>query len=409
MTEGSTERPLFFRPAWDVAGVGLLFVVVLFLFGYHYMQDTTCFNSDHLYCIHFCDDILHGRDMQGWHLPAAPYIFPDMVMVLLSSVLTSNIAAIFVLYGAMYYGFVLVALMAILRALDLPCRESFTLAGLGVIFLLAVHFEPVYVNRSLPMFHPGNHLSVLLMGLGVIAFVLRAMRHGYTWLSAALLVVVCVLSGFSDQLLIIQFFAPVCAATLLLGLCRVIGFRRALVTNFLLGISTLLAMKVRVVLAALGFIPMRITNLDSDFPPDFSAVTEQFLASIWHAIYDQPLMWVVFIFHITAMLAILVLWSRRPPAAEADPIAANNPRLNRPAVLLLTLIMLLSPAVNIAALIATATSHEAALCATCTPAGSSRFCVWSCGRVSCPGGSAGWFRGPSSPSSPSGWSRSPTP
>jgi len=178
-------------------------------------------------------DILHGRDMQGWHLPAAPYIFPDMVLVFACSALTSNITAIFVLYQALYYGLLLAVLMAILRGLGFPRRESFIIGGLSVTFLLAAHFEPVYVNRSLPMFHPGNHMGCLLVGLGVIAFILRAVRNGYGWLSAALFAAVCVLSGFSDQLLFVQCFVPVCVAALLLGVQWAVDWpaRRALIPD----------------------------------------------------------------------------------------------------------------------------------------------------------------------------------
>src|SRR5262249_42173052 len=54
---------------------------------------------------------------------------------------------------------------------------------------------------------------------------------------------------------------------------------------------------------------------------------------------------------------------RRPRQsdAQAASVSAREPGLNRPAILLLALILLFAPAVNTAALIATATSHEAAL------------------------------------------------
>src|SRR5262245_46905033 len=94
-------------PRLRALGVAFLFVLVLILFGYQYLQNPFSFNSDNLYCLQFCDDLLHGREMQGFHVPAAPYLFPDMALLLPCAALTSNLSAVFFLYSALYYGLLL--------------------------------------------------------------------------------------------------------------------------------------------------------------------------------------------------------------------------------------------------------------------------------------------------------------
>lgn len=369
MTDRPVQRLLTFLPNLRLSGVALLLAVVFTLFAYHYMQDTTCFNSDHLYCIHFCDDVLHGRDVQGWHLPAAPYLFPDMVLVLGSMALTSNLAAGFTLYQAFYYGLLLIALIAILRNAYFSWRGAFLLGGLGLSFLLAAHLHPAYVNRSLPMFHPGNHMGCLLVGLAVLAYVLFAMRKGFGWFSAALFVAVCTLGGFSDQLLIVQFFAPISMAVLALAICRQFPFLRSLTTTILLGVSTFLAMHLRWLVVKLGLVPMNILTNQTDPPRDFKDCLLQFGNNVWDIVHDQPIMCVVFVLNFLGAFTVLLIYLRRSllataptvQAAEAAVMPANGSPENRPALLLLTLYFLLAPCCNAGAMLVTGTVKEAAL------------------------------------------------
>ncbi|HEY7426263.1 MAG TPA: hypothetical protein VH682_18675, partial [Gemmataceae bacterium] len=177
-------------------GVAFLFVLVFTLFGYEYLQKPLSFNADNLYCLQFCDDLLHGRDMQGFHVPAAPYLFPDMALLLPCAALTSNLSVAFFLYSALYYGLLLAVLIEIFRGIGLSVHAAFVTAGLSVTFLLASHFDPAYDTHNMLMFHPGNHMGCLLFGLGVIAFVQRALHNGYSWRAAVLFVPVCALSGF---------------------------------------------------------------------------------------------------------------------------------------------------------------------------------------------------------------------
>jgi hypothetical protein len=339
--------------------VGLLLIVVFPLFGYHLLQDGVSFNSDQLYCIHFCDDLWQGRDVQGFHMPGAPYVFPDMALLLICRMLTSKIAVQFLLYSFLFYTLLLLVLMAICLRIGLCLDESFSIAGLGVAVLLAYHFDPVYHGFGLLLTYPGNHMGCLLIGLAVIGFTLRAVQTGYHWFSAALMVGVCGSSCFSDQLLIVQYLAPVGGAVLLLGICRLIPFRRSLITIALLVLSVLLAMTIRKLFVQLGFIPLCLERKDPLFQIPLIEAFQQFCAS-WRLLgREQTPTKIILLFHGLAGLAVLVIWSlqaRRSPVLstslrENPTHAATESRLDRTAILLVALVLLLAPLSNAGVLI----------------------------------------------------------
>jgi hypothetical protein len=344
-----------------VLSVGSLLIGAFILYVAFFVSDGKSFSSDHLYCFHFCDDLLQGRDVQGFHLPGAPYLFPDMVVVLGCRALTSDLFSGFILYAVIYYGLLLATLIAVMRRLGISGLESFLIAGLSLSALFATYTHPAYLPCSLFLFHPSNHMGCLLIGLGATAFVLGAVRNGYRWFSAALFVVVCAVSGFSDQLMIVQFFAPICVAALLLGACRLFPFRRALITTALLGLSTLLAANLRYGIAKLGFVPLRI---ESSYHWDILASGEQFLASWSHCVREQPILWIACFLHVAAASTVLLVWSRRGRSPEISTVAdglAEGRGLHRTAVLLAALVGLLAPMFNAAAMIVTGLVNEPAV------------------------------------------------
>lgn len=346
---------------WRSVGVGLLLAVVFSLFGYHLLQDPFSFNSDQLYCIHFCDDFWQGRDVQGFHMPGAPYVFPDMALLLLCRMLTSNVAALFLLYSFLYYSLLILVLMMICRCIGLFWNESFAIAGLGVAFLLACHLDPAYHAFGLLLTYPGNHMGCLLIGLAVIAFTLRAMQTGYHWFSAALMVGVCGLSCFSDQLLSVQYLAPLAGAVLLLGICRLIPFRRGAITIALLALSIFLGMMIRKYFIQLGFVPMSLARKAPLFQMSLIDSFQQFCANWRLQVNEQSVTKILLLFYGLAGLAVLVTWSlqaRRSlalstPRREIPTSTATGSRLDRTAILLLALVLLMAPLVNAGILIVT--------------------------------------------------------
>lgn len=327
----------------------MLLVLAFALTWYRFLNNPFSFNSDHLYCLHFCDDAIHGRDLRGWHLPGAPYLFPDMLLLFVVMLGTTHIAAVFLLYAIVYYLLLLAVLWFLFRAVDLSRGEAWTSSALGVTLLFAACLHPDYAVRGLLLLHPGNHMGCLLVGLAATAFVVRVLRRDYHWLSAALFVLVGGMCGFSDGLLLVQFLVPIGTVAVLLALCRLVSFRRALATTLLLALAVILAMTKQSVLTRLGLVPM---HLRPTFRKPGIDALKEFAAAFGAAFHKQPLMLSVFALHMTAALTVGVLWLRRCRRAMRVPENPDATR-NGPAIVFVALVMLLAPLSNAAALMAT--------------------------------------------------------
>jgi hypothetical protein len=351
MSDDSMRRAGLMRACGGPLGAAVLLVLAFTLAWYRFFNIPSCFNSDQLYCLHFCDDVIHGRDLRGWHLPGAPYLFPDMLFLCTLRLLTSDIAVVFLLYAAMYYLLLLAVLWAVFRQVGLGRGTAFTSAALGLTLLLAACFHPEYADRCLLLMYAGNHMGCQLMGLGMAALVLRMLQRGFHWLLAVLVVLAGGLGAFSDNLLIVQLIVPVGAGVLLLALCRLIPFRRALATMLLLASATALAMSKRTVLTWFGLVPMQ---LELTFRKPGIAALKEFAAIFWSAFHNQPLMLTVFALHMAAALTVILLWMvrcRRAKRVAVDVGAADaDARRNGPAIVFVAVVLLLAPLSNAGAL-----------------------------------------------------------
>jgi hypothetical protein len=352
MSNSSSRFSAIPWPLCGTLGAALLLAAAFALAWYHFAGNVVSFNADMCYCLHFCDDILHGRDLRGWHLPAAPYLVPDMVVVGALTLLTTNVCTVFLIYSILYYVSLLAVLVALFHRMGIPRREAFTIAVLDLALMLVSCFPHDYVVRSVLFFYPGNHMACLLVGLAATALVLRNVTRGYSRLSAVLFALLCGLCAFSDHLLIVQFLAPIGAATLLLALCRLFPWRRALLTTALLASAVLLAMTRESVLSWFGLVPLRLKPALR--VPGIDALRES-AQSFWIAFHNQWLMLLVCAVHLAGALTAALFWLRRclraRASAEIPETAAPETRPNGTAILFVSLVLLLAPLSNAAALI----------------------------------------------------------
>jgi hypothetical protein len=186
--------------------------LALVLMYYNFLGDVGSFNSDHLFCSAFCQDILAGRQLRGWHLPAAPYLFPDIALNLLCQPLSPNLVAEFFSYTFIFFGLMLAVLAWMGRVLGLPPRRAFLTAAAGVTLLLAVHLHPAYHGRVMLMGRAGNHIGAILIGLLLVTLTSRSVRRGWSLGSLAAFLSTGALTAASDKLLIVQFLAPLALA-----------------------------------------------------------------------------------------------------------------------------------------------------------------------------------------------------
>jgi hypothetical protein len=323
-----------------------LYLAGLFVFAATWSRQPSSFNSDDLYCLSFAEDLLQGRDMQGWHFTGAPFLLPDLVLLLPCQALSSNLVLVFLAYNLLIYSGLVAALAWLARLVGLGRCEAFWTACTGVLFLLVTHLDPDYGSRSELMYPPGFHVGSILDGILLTALVVHGLRFGVSVRTAVMLLALCSLSVFSDRLLIVEFLAPLFAGLGLLAVVRVVPWFRSIALGALLGSGTLLASGIRWCVPRMGLILMSNTATGLVWPRwrDVPPFIQQFFGYMAH----QPLMQVLLPLYLVAGVAVVVCWLRRRPA-ETGRQAEAAETLDRPAVLFVASVATLAPLCNVAA------------------------------------------------------------
>jgi hypothetical protein len=299
------------------AALPLLLLPVAILFAVHrYLLCGASFNSDNLYCASFCRDVLAGRTLRGWHLPGAPYLFPDIALLLPCQALSDNVVVVFAAYGLAFYGLLAAALAWLGRQAGLGRRPAVAAAGAGTLLLAATLLGEVYYPRAVLASHPGNHLGAILLGLALLGLLAGAVRRGRWGLApAALLVAGGGLGGVSDKLLFVQFLAPAGLALLLLAARRAVPLRLAALTAGLLAAALVLALALRAGLAGLGFHLLRV---EGDFGDPLRPEMGVCLRTLWASISRQTTLHVLGPVYLAAALVLALVSPRGVADQKAE-------------------------------------------------------------------------------------------
>jgi hypothetical protein len=320
----------------------------LFLFGYQYCSVSGgAFNSDHLLVSGVCDDIVSGRSLSGWHWPGAPYVFPDMVLMLPCRWLLHHLVAEFLAYDALIFLAVLAAAAAVGRAAGLGRRQAWSAAATGLLLLLAAHLGPDYRDRLFQVGSPGSHLGVLPVGLLLLALAATAVRRGWRPAGAALFVACGGLAAFSDKLLAVQFLAPLAAALLVLAACRVIGPRSLACHLGLIAAAVLLSFVLRWLVPYTG---IRLQVIETFFRPPRGRYFGVLLGRLRAVLSGQSLLQALIPLQLLAAVAVVRAYAGRggggaPKEGEQGP--------HRGPTRLVGLVLLLLPLCNLGALAVT--------------------------------------------------------
>jgi hypothetical protein len=335
-------RWLAVAAAWALLGAAILLLM------FNFLQDGGSFNSDDLYPSAISEDILHGRDLRGWHLPGAPYPIPDIALLLVCRSLSADPVVVLTIYSCLYYALLGAALAWLARLVGLSRGLALGAGAVGVLFLLAAHLHPDYRGRAMLLSHPGNHMGTILLGLTLLGLVLRGWRSGFGLLTSAAVVVIGSLGGMSDKLLLPQFIGPILGTSCLLWLGGLLPRRKLLITLGLLAGSAALVFPMTRLFILYGFIMLQEEGHLKLFAP-FSP--EEFADHLMSFVSGQDVCLVLIPLHLSAMLALAVLWLRRRPAEAGAETRA--PELDRRAVLFLALSLLLAPLSNLTVIIIT--------------------------------------------------------
>jgi len=266
---------------------GLLVLAVVFLadsYGSdpHAGEAYHAFSSDDLYTVDICRQALAGYDLRGCHFPAAPYVFPDMVLQVPGMAISADVASIFLSYSLLFYGLLAAMLAWIAWRCGVPWPESWLHGCTGVALLLATHLAGPYRDRMILLAHPGNHAGIILVGLFLTALALELVRVGPRPLTTAAFFLVGGLAAFSDRLLIVQFLAPLGLALLVLTCFRLLSVRRLAAGAAWISGSLLLSEAVRWAFSRLGFLLLPVgDDLQlPGFPDIFRFLVHQFPAAL---------------------------------------------------------------------------------------------------------------------------------
>jgi hypothetical protein len=336
------------RAAVLPAALVVLLLLTLLALGRRYCAHPAAFNSDNLFAVEFCETVLgDGGELRHYHLPCAPYVFPDMVLCLAAVALSRELLVVFLTYDILYYGLTLATLTALLRQTGLRLREAFLFSGSGLLLLLVSHLDAPYAERALQLFHPGNHAGAILVGLFLTLLVVRNLHRPVPLPSAAVFLVAGGLSLFSDRLLLPQFFAPLCFSAGVLAAFRVVPVRKAVETALLAGGAYA---------ASLGL--QRAFAHYFVLLPLSSTVDLTQIAASWRGFRDALPVYLEgqFVLKLTCLafvpvatvVALRALWSARTAAAD-------EPRRARTALTAVALVGLLCVACNLTAVILSGT------------------------------------------------------
>jgi hypothetical protein len=327
--------------------------VVLFLLGAAYLSSGSAFNSDHLYPSAVCEDFRQGRNLAGWYLPGAPYLFPDMALMLPCQVLTGNLALQFLGYVFALFVCLLAAVFWLGRSVGLSWRQAFAAAASGLLLLVTAHLGKAYEGRGTHLASPGSHFGIVPVGIAMLALAVGLLRRGPRPLPVVLFLAFGAFGAFSDKLLLVQFLAPLSAALVLLACCRIVTVRQVGGMLGLVGGAVLLAAELRVVFARLGFHLLQIENTFGfvklrDLPPLLAQVREE--------IAGQHLLAALMPLYLLAAVLVVAARLRRRDDETVGPASPD-----RAGVLVAVLTLALAPACNLAAVFAAGLSGNSAV------------------------------------------------
>src|SRR4051794_39979076 len=162
------------RTAAAPAALTALLVLAMLFLEHHFCSQANSFDSDTLFAVEVGQDLLgRGYEFAGWHLPGAPYLFPDTLLTLLSLALCKNLAVAFLLYNLLLYAVMLAALTGLFRLAGLRARAAYLLACSGLLCLLVAHLDAAYGLRSFLLTYPSNHTGVIAVGLVLCLLVVK--------------------------------------------------------------------------------------------------------------------------------------------------------------------------------------------------------------------------------------------
>jgi hypothetical protein len=334
---------------------GLLVLAVLFLAHRYRTGNGFCLNSDDLYPVELCQDLLgRGYERSNWHIPYAPQLFPEIALLLPCVFLFRDLLLTYLAYNCLYHGISVAVLTALCRTTGLRWREAFLLGCSGQLFLVAALLDPTSAGWIPSVFVPASHGGAVLAGLTLWLIVVRTLHRPLGWKGAALYVGLGGVAIFSDRLVLAQFIGPICLTVLGLAIFRAVPWRKALGVFVLTGAAHVCALGIQY-----AFARSSVVLLPLGLIVDFSGIREALKAFRKDLpVYVRGQYLVITTFFVLLAVASVVALSQallarraRLGAGAGPDVAGGDGRRQRLAAAALALAAVLACACNLAAIV----------------------------------------------------------
>lgn len=158
-------------------------------------------NSDFLYGFEAAKNLLATQSLAGQNFPAAPYFFPDLLIVLLLSWIASNLAISHFVYSILFLSVYLYVVYQLLRSSGL----AKTVSHWGALFALISYFSIIPTGLYFLRDWPLSHQTTLLITLFLLQYYLRYRDHHIHYWAIFIGSFLCFIS---DKILFVQMMVP---------------------------------------------------------------------------------------------------------------------------------------------------------------------------------------------------------
>lgn len=203
----------------------------------HQLDLSWIFNSDVSLLPAFYEDVfLNGGKYSLWHMPAAPYLFPDLVLFTLAILITTNYYMAAVIFFTLQSMLIIYALSLIYNLFYEKPKS---------LKLTAITFASVYTFTSLVtnLFYVSVfHMGEFVVGLFSLFFIIKIIKekdvNNFNYVSLFML---SILTIVSDTLYLLHFILPAISSLVLLLFFKKIKFKKTLMLILVLISSVILA------------------------------------------------------------------------------------------------------------------------------------------------------------------------
>lgn len=167
------------------------------------------FNADELFFSSFYNDFVNNKSFDGWLIPGAPNLVPDMVLYFfLSFIFSGNIFFTFISFSIIQV-FLIIFLINYIFKLIVP-DNYFPIATLSNLLFSGFFISGIISKDLFIPFHlisVSYHTGAFIMTLISLIFSLKYILQPSKW-SVYFLIITIILASFSDLLFIIIFTIP---------------------------------------------------------------------------------------------------------------------------------------------------------------------------------------------------------